>query len=138
MQKGLFSQVWDTRENWRHNRTVRIITQIITKYISIFYNNSSWNIIILSSFLFNSKIGFQSHCTEISNCTEIKNIFPFVSIINCNYTQVLPILCYSLQDWIIFRPEHNIPGIFAECSLGVAMFGTSREHLGNILMEKLF
>ena len=32
----------------------------------------------------------------------------------------------------------NIPGIFAVCSLSVAIFGTSREHLGNILKEKIF
>ena len=32
----------------------------------------------------------------------------------------------------------NIPGIFAECSLSVAMFGTSLEHLGNMLKEKIF
>ena len=32
----------------------------------------------------------------------------------------------------------NIPGIFAEYSLSVAMFGTSLEHLGNMLKEKIF
>ena len=32
----------------------------------------------------------------------------------------------------------NITGIFVECSLSVAMFGTSRQHLGNILKEKIF
>ena len=36
------------------------------------------------------------------------------------------------------QPAHNIPGIFAECSLRVAMFRTSREHLGNISKEKIF
>ena len=36
------------------------------------------------------------------------------------------------------QPSRNIPGIFAECSLSVAMFGTSREHLGSILKEKIF
>ena len=29
-------------------------------------------------------------------------------------------------------------GVFAECSLRVAMFGTSSEHLGNISKEKIF
>ena len=32
----------------------------------------------------------------------------------------------------------NIPGIFAQCSLSVALFETSTEHLGNIFMEKIF
>ena len=32
----------------------------------------------------------------------------------------------------------SIPGILAVCSLRVAMFGTSREHLGNILKGKIF
>ena len=36
------------------------------------------------------------------------------------------------------QPAHNIPGIFAECSLSVAIFGASREHLGDILKEKIF
>ena len=31
------------------------------------------------------------------------------------------------------QPARNVPGIFAECSLGVAMFRASREHLGNML-----
>ena len=32
----------------------------------------------------------------------------------------------------------NIPGIFAECSLNVTLFRTSREHLGNIAKENIF
>ena len=36
------------------------------------------------------------------------------------------------------QPTRNIRGIFAVCSLSVATFGTSREHLGNILEEKIF
>ena len=36
------------------------------------------------------------------------------------------------------QPASNIPGIFAECSLNVAMFQTSREHLGNIFKENIF
>ena len=36
------------------------------------------------------------------------------------------------------QPTRNIPGIFTECSISVAMFGTSREHLGNILKENIF
>ena len=36
------------------------------------------------------------------------------------------------------RPARNIPGILAVCSLSVTMFRTSREHLGNILKEKIF
>ena len=35
-------------------------------------------------------------------------------------------------------PAHNIPGIFAECSLSVAIFRASREHLGRILMQNIF
>ena len=35
------------------------------------------------------------------------------------------------------QPARNIPGIFAECYLSVAMFGTFREHLGDILNEKI-
>ena len=38
----------------------------------------------------------------------------------------------------VTQPARNIPGIFAECSLSVAMFGTSRELLGNILKERIF
>ena len=36
------------------------------------------------------------------------------------------------------QPTRNIPGIFAECSLSVAMFETSRKHLENTLKEKVF
>ena len=36
------------------------------------------------------------------------------------------------------QPAHNIPGILAVCSLSVAMFETSREHLGTVLKEKIF
>ena len=36
------------------------------------------------------------------------------------------------------QPARNIPRIFAVCSLSIAIFGTSREHLLNILKEKIF
>ena len=38
------------------------------------------------------------------------------------------------------RPQlaRNIPGIFAECSLSVAMFWASREHLQNMLKQNIF
>ena len=36
------------------------------------------------------------------------------------------------------EPAYNIPGIFAECSLSVEMFGTFGKHLGNILKYKIF
>ena len=36
------------------------------------------------------------------------------------------------------QPASKIPLIFAVCSLSVAMLGTTREHLGNILKEKIF
>ena len=36
------------------------------------------------------------------------------------------------------QPARNIPGIFAECSLTVAMLRTSWEHLGDILKENIF
>ena len=35
-------------------------------------------------------------------------------------------------------PARNIQGIFAVCSLSVAIFGTSKQHLRNILKEKIF
>ena len=39
---------------------------------------------------------------------------------------------------MFFQPARNIPGIFTECSLHVAMFWTSRENLDNILKENIF
>ena len=45
---------------------------------------------------------------------------------------------WTLNLWVITLPARNIPGTFTECYLSVAMFGTSREHLGNILKEKIF
>ena len=36
------------------------------------------------------------------------------------------------------QPARNIPGIFGECSLSVAIFRRSREHLGNILKKNIF
>ena len=36
------------------------------------------------------------------------------------------------------QPGRNIPGIFAECFISVAMFGTSSDNLGTILNEKIF
>ena len=38
----------------------------------------------------------------------------------------------------ISQPAHNVPGIFAECSLSVAMFRASKEHLRNILKKNIF
>ena len=35
------------------------------------------------------------------------------------------------------QPARSVPEIFGECSLSVAIFRTSREHLGNTLKEKL-
>ena len=35
------------------------------------------------------------------------------------------------------QSARNIPGIFAECSLSVAIFGTSRKHLKEKIFEKL-
>ena len=52
------------------------------------------------------------------------------------YTEMLSLMFSS--NMLLPRPARNIPGIFVECSLSVAMFGTSREHLGNILKEKIF
>ena len=37
-----------------------------------------------------------------------------------------------------YQPARNIPRIFADRSLKVAMFGTSRAHLGNIFKETIF
>ena len=36
------------------------------------------------------------------------------------------------------QSDRNFPGIFIECSLSVAIFRTSREHLGKVLKEKFF
>ena len=36
------------------------------------------------------------------------------------------------------QPAGNIPGIFAECSLSIAILRVSGEHLGNILKENSF
>ena len=36
------------------------------------------------------------------------------------------------------QPARSIPGILAVCSLSVAMLGTSRKHLGNILKKNFF
>ena len=41
-------------------------------------------------------------------------------------------------SWSTPQPARSILGIFAEFSLSVAIFGTSREYLGNILKEKIF
>ena len=57
--------------------------------------------------------------------------------------------CYSINlrafkgSDISFAPvvthlARSIPGIFAECSLNVAMFWASREHLSNIFKENIF
>ena len=36
------------------------------------------------------------------------------------------------------QPACNIPGIFTECSLSVAMYWTSWDHSGKTLKEKIF
>ena len=36
------------------------------------------------------------------------------------------------------QPVRNVPGIFAECSLNVAVFRTYKEHLLNISKENIF
>ena len=47
---------------------------------------------------------------------------------------VFPVSCFSGPT----QPAHNILETFPVCSLSVAMVGTSREHLENILKEKIF
>ena len=47
-------------------------------------------------------------------------------------------LIHELRVMAAPQLARNIPGIFAECSLSVAMFVTSWEHLGNMLKEKIF
>ena len=42
------------------------------------------------------------------------------------------------QNSYLAQPGCNIPRRFAGFFLSVAMFETSREHLGDILMEKVF
>ena len=56
----------------------------------------------------------------------------FVS--NCFQAQTM---CNNVVGTYPCQPARNIPGIFAECSLNVEMFETYREHLGNILKEKI-
>ena len=46
---------------------------------------------------------------------------------------------YDFSESVIVYPAGTrYPEVSAECSLSVAMFGTSREHLGNILKENIF
>ena len=46
----------------------------------------------------------------------------------------------SVRNWSYSDPHFPAFGLNTEsgCSLNVAMFGKSREHLGNILKEKIF
>ena len=50
-------------------------------------------------------------------------------------TSVTSLLSLNQSGIESIQPERNIPGIFSECSLSVAMFRASREHLKNILKE---
>ena len=43
-----------------------------------------------------------------------------------------------LAKYHLTQPACNIPEIFDECFFNVAMFRTSRDHLGNILKENIF
>ena len=46
---------------------------------------------------------------------------------------------YDFSESVTVYPAGTrYPEVSAECSLSVAMFGTSREHLGNILKENIF
>ena len=74
--------------------------------------------------------------------------FPTCPVIFClklNEVQLLLSLGKSKIVSLISKLVHlyiqlacSIPGIFAECSLSVAMLRISKEHLGNILKEKNF
>ena len=52
MQKCNIRKLKTFVEIWWYNRIVKINAQNITENISIFYDNSSWNIITLRSFSF--------------------------------------------------------------------------------------
>ena len=61
-------------------------------------------------------------------------------VINKPITEVFKFFIESFFNLVnvLTQPARNISGIFAECSLSVAMLRASREHLGNILKENIF
>ena len=61
-------------------------------------------------------------------------------VINKPVTEVFKSFIESFFNLVnvLTQPARSISGIFAECSLSVAMLRASREHLGNILKENIF
>ena len=45
---------------------------------------------------------------------------------------------FKRKKSVFIHPASNVPTIFAECSHSISIFWTSREHLGNVLKEKIF
>ena len=45
---------------------------------------------------------------------------------------------FKRKKSVFTQRASNIPAIFAECSHSISIFWTSREHLGNVLKEKIF
>ena len=68
---------------------------------------------------------------------------PFMSVMPSKTYKVFTLVKNLIAKMLHFRQitfqlEQNILGIFGKCSLSLAVFGRSREHLGNILKEKIF
>ena len=61
-------------------------------------------------------------------------------VINKPITEVFKFFIESFFNLlnVLTQPARNIPGMFTECSISVAMLRASREHLGNILKENIF
>ena len=61
-------------------------------------------------------------------------------VINKPITEVFKFFIESFFNLlnVLTQPARNIPGMFTECSVSVAMLRASREHLGNILKENIF
>ena len=104
------------------SQLIKGISSVLQKFL-IFFNGT----IILTSFM-----------PPFPTC-------PVIFCLNLNEVLLLLSLGKSIILSLFSKLVHlytqlvcNIPGIFAECSLSVAMLGTSKEHLGNILKDKSF
>ena len=59
-------------------------------------------------------------------------------VFSCEFCKISKNIFFIEHLWATAsQPARDIPGIFAECSLSVTMFGTAREHLGNIFKKKI-
>ena len=54
------------------------------------------------------------------------------------YSELCQASRIKVLEEAVTQPARNIPGIFSECSLSVAMFRASRETLVHILKENIF